>query len=200
MNFTLSLREVWGPSPRLDRQKGFFSSLLESLRLVDVEQMLLLYQGSVHKCTSKSWISLSPYLISMGLPPRSNNFGINFSAFSVQKWVTLLWGDTNFTLNRREVSGTTTHVDHLVKYFQNWLESRGLVDVEPLKLGPTWSNNRHGNKAVIKTLDRFMITDQVLQEVRNYRSWICPNHYSDHFPIMLELELIDPRPCYPIYI
>jgi hypothetical protein len=29
LNFTLSLREVWGPSPRVDHHRGFFLSFLE---------------------------------------------------------------------------------------------------------------------------------------------------------------------------
>jgi hypothetical protein len=41
LNFTLSLREIWGPNPREDRQRGFFSTLLESLKLVDLEPVKL---------------------------------------------------------------------------------------------------------------------------------------------------------------
>jgi hypothetical protein len=37
LNFTLSLREVWGPHPKEDRQQGFFLSFLESVNLMDVE-------------------------------------------------------------------------------------------------------------------------------------------------------------------
>jgi hypothetical protein len=41
LNFTLSLREVWGPSPKEDRQRGFFLSFLESVNLLDVEPVRL---------------------------------------------------------------------------------------------------------------------------------------------------------------
>jgi hypothetical protein len=41
MNFTLSLREVWGPRPKEDRQRGFFLSFLESVNLTDVEPVKL---------------------------------------------------------------------------------------------------------------------------------------------------------------
>lgn len=37
LNFTLSLREVWGSNPREDRQKGFFLSFMEAESLVDLE-------------------------------------------------------------------------------------------------------------------------------------------------------------------
>jgi len=41
MNPTLSLREVWGAHPRVNRQSGFFLSLLEKARLVDIEHVKL---------------------------------------------------------------------------------------------------------------------------------------------------------------
>jgi hypothetical protein len=37
LNFTLSLREVWGSNPREDRKKSFFLSFMEENKLVDLE-------------------------------------------------------------------------------------------------------------------------------------------------------------------
>jgi hypothetical protein len=41
LNFTLSLREIWGPNPREDRHKGFFLSFLEEESLVNLEPVKL---------------------------------------------------------------------------------------------------------------------------------------------------------------
>jgi hypothetical protein len=41
LNFTLSLREVWGLNPREDRQRGFFFSFMELSNLVDLEPVKL---------------------------------------------------------------------------------------------------------------------------------------------------------------
>jgi len=41
LNLTLSLRKVWGPSPKENRQRGFFLSFFESVNLIDMESMKL---------------------------------------------------------------------------------------------------------------------------------------------------------------
>jgi hypothetical protein len=59
-------------------------------------------------------------------------------------------------------------VDHLADFFANRLEACGLVDVEPLKLQPMWSNNRAGREIVLKCLDRFMVHNSILHKVVRY--------------------------------
>jgi hypothetical protein len=48
-------------------------------------------------------------------------------------------------------------VDRLVGFFHNLFNQAGVVDIEPIKLKPTWSNNRSGEDCVSKRLDRFLI-------------------------------------------
>ena len=39
-----------------------------------------------------------------------------------------------------------------------------MVDLNPVKMGPTWRNGRAGEEGVNKRLDRFLVADQLVQE------------------------------------
>ena len=73
------------------------------------------------------------------------------------------------------------HVD----FFHFHIEAVGLVDVKPITIKPTWINKRNGFYSVSNRLDRFMVSDAVLQGVDRYRSSIDSNRCSDHNPIFL---------------
>jgi hypothetical protein len=57
----------------------------------------------------------------------------------------------------------------------------------------TWRNNRADNSSVSKLIDRFQVSDNFLQGVDRYRSWIDQNRCSYHNPILLELEYSNPK-------
>jgi hypothetical protein len=56
----------------------------------------------------------------------------------------ILGGNLNFTTSFREVWGEHSRVYLLQPYFSKLLQEEGMVDVEPLKLLPTWRNGRGG--------------------------------------------------------
>jgi hypothetical protein len=56
----------------------------------------------------------------------------------------ILGSDLNFTTSFREVWGEHSRVYPLQPYFSKLLQEEGMVDVEPLKLLPTWRNGRGG--------------------------------------------------------
>jgi hypothetical protein len=62
------------------------------------------------------------------------------------------------------------------------------VDIEPIKLRPTWNNNRSSRDVDAKRLDHFMILDTLIQKVEKFRTWVGGTRLSDHFPIWLEFE------------
>jgi hypothetical protein len=70
------------------------------------------------------------------------------SWFSEQEVV--VGGDLNFSLGASEVWGPRSSLDPLVDYFTHFLESFGLLDVESVKLQPTWRNMRVGEARVAK--------------------------------------------------
>jgi hypothetical protein len=55
------------------------------------------------------------------------------------------------------VLGGNTRVDILAYFLRHKIEEARLMDVEPIKLVPTWRNNRYKEARVSKCLDRFLI-------------------------------------------
>jgi hypothetical protein len=62
------------------------------------------------------------------------------------------------------------------------------VDVEPLKLLPTWRNGRGGQDYIAKRLDRFLIFEDLVISGFRYRSVVCNLNIYDHMPVILHLE------------
>jgi hypothetical protein len=54
------------------------------------------------------------------------------------------------------------------------------VDVEPVKLSPTWRNFRTGDEEVAKILDRFLVSEALLNLGSNFRSGVEVGGISDH--------------------
>ena len=69
----------------------------------------------------------------------------------------ILGGDLNLTLSEKENWGTLARQDGLSSLFARLFESKELVDIRPLKLTPTWRNNRSGEHEISKRLDRFFL-------------------------------------------
>jgi len=70
------------------------------------------------------------------------------------------------------------------------------VDVEPLKLLPTWSNGR-GHDFIAKRLDRFLISEDLTISGFRYRSVVCNLKISDHMSVILHLEKDNREVSYP---
>jgi hypothetical protein len=60
------------------------------------------------------------------------------------------------------VWGAHAREDPLHPYFSQLIQDEGLVDVEPLKLLPTWRNGRGGHDYIAKRLDRFFLFLRIL--------------------------------------
>jgi len=65
----------------------------------------------------------------------------------------ILGSDLNFTTSCREVWGVHTRAEPLHPYFSQLIEEEGLVDVEPIKVLPTWKNGRRGQDYIAKRMD-----------------------------------------------
>jgi hypothetical protein len=109
----------------------------------------------------------------------------------------ILGGDLNFTTSSREMWGAHSRVDPLHPFFRQLLLGEGLVDVEPLKLIPTWRNGRGGLDYIAKRLDRFLISEELLMSGIRYRSWVCNTKISDHMPVILHVENDIRKVSYP---
>jgi hypothetical protein len=109
----------------------------------------------------------------------------------------ILGGNLNFTTSNREVWGAHARVDPLHLYFSQLIQVEGLVDVEPLKLLPTWRNGRGGQDYIAKRLDRFLISEDLALSGFRYRTWVCNLKISDHMLVILHLEQDKGKVCYP---
>jgi len=100
----------------------------------------------------------------------------------------IIGGDLNFSLGRSKVWGPSARADVLPDLFIQKLAGRNMIDLEPVKLKPTWRNNRVGDHRVAKRLDRFLISEQLVESNLNFRQWIGSGGASDNFPIFLEFQ------------
>jgi endonuclease/exonuclease/phosphatase family metal-dependent hydrolase len=90
----------------------------------------------------------------------------------------IMGGDLNFTTSSREMWGAHIRVDPLHLYFSQLIQGEGMVDVEPLKLLPTWQNGRGGLDYITKRLDWFFISEDLVMSRIRYRTWVCNSKIS----------------------
>eukprot|EP00253_Pinus_taeda_P015079 PITA_15079 len=109
----------------------------------------------------------------------------------------LIGGDLNFSLGAAEIWGTSARIDPLTYFFSPLFHSHKLLDVNLIKAKPTWRNRRTGEEHISKRLDRFLINDRMASIVPSFRQWVGEGGNSDHFPILLELTKISPKPVAP---
>lgn len=109
----------------------------------------------------------------------------------------VLGGDLNFSIGSAEAWGPSVREDSPSDFFQNILISNNLIDVNLIKLKPTWRNRRVGEARVAKRLDRFLINKELSSRIPMFRQWVEEGGPSDHFPIFLELSKPPPKPLTP---
>jgi len=100
----------------------------------------------------------------------------------------VIGGDLNFSLGQSEVWGPHAHPDTLADFFVQKLVEKEWLDIEPLKLKPTWRNNRCGENRIAKRIDRFLVAEQLVDRFFQVKQWVGSGGRSDHFPIFLELQ------------
>jgi hypothetical protein len=95
------------------------------------------------------------------------------------------------------VWGVHARADALHPYFSELIQDEGLVDVEPLKLLPTWRNGRGEHEYMAKRLNRFFISEDLAISGFRYRTLVCNLNISDHMPVILHLEQENRKVSYP---
>ena len=83
-------------------------------------------------------------------------------------------------------------------YFVQKLVEKGLLDIEPVKLKPTWRNNRSGEARMAKRIDRFLAAEQLVDSFFLVRQWVGSGGLSDHFPIFFEIKKGPINPSSPL--
>jgi hypothetical protein len=77
------------------------------------------------------------------------------------------------------------------------LEDVGLFDVEPIEMKPTWRNKRIRDERIAKTLDRFLVSEPLLDDTIRIRQRVSSGGESDHFPVLLEMASAEKQPPIP---
>ena len=73
--------------------------------------------------------------------------------------------------------------------FKTLPEQLKLVDIENNNGTFTWSNRRSGNQHVACWLDRFLLTEELIERDICMESLILPKAVYDHWPITLQLAI-----------
>ncbi|XP_012442051.2 uncharacterized protein LOC105767072 [Gossypium raimondii] len=81
----------------------------------------------------------------------------------------------------------------LMDEFANFLDELNLSDVKTCNGWYTWTNNRDGNGLVKERLDRFIISDAVMESLPFLITYIVRQSKSDHEAILLDTEGNKPK-------
>lgn len=109
---------------------------------------------------------------------------IKYDVFLQQSQV-ILGRDLKFTISPREVWGHQARLDPLHPYLINLFKEVGLINVETMNLGPTWSSGKEGVDGIVKHLDRFLLSEELISSVHRFWSWVVPSFFFDHMPMVL---------------
>jgi len=106
-------------------------------------------------------------------------------------------GDLNLTISNGEVWGGSSCSGSLTNLFNSIFQTHNLIDLHLDKLTSTWCNVRSGTDFIAKRLDRFMVSEGLLLNIKLYRSWVEFPFVLDHAPILLQLENTTQPKAYP---
>lgn len=110
----------------------------------------------------------------------------------------IVGGDLNFSLGSSEIWGPEAIPDPLAKFFTNYLVQKDLIDLNPIKLNPTWRNRWVGEERIAKRLERFLIGDLIAcSPIFQARQWVDWGGELDHNPIILEIQQDSHKPPSP---
>jgi hypothetical protein len=97
-------------------------------------------------------------------------------------------------MSLEEKTGGSKRLDPESSKFQALPAHLNLVDIENSNGTFTWSNRRSGNQQVACRLDRFLVTEELIESGLCMESLILPKAGSDHWPIALQI-LADTTPA-----
>jgi len=97
-------------------------------------------------------------------------------------------GDFNMILTLEEKTGGTKRLGQESGNFKTLIDQLNLVDIETRNGIFTWSNRRSGHQHVACCLDRFLVTETLLEGDPALEANIMPKLGSEHWPIVFSLD------------
>ncbi|KAK8283598.1 hypothetical protein V6Z12_D08G105400 [Gossypium hirsutum] len=108
-----------------------------------------------------------------------------------ERWI--VGGDSNAILNSSEKEGGHKKSKTAMDNFRDIMEELNLNDVKTNNGWFTWSNNRDGSRLIKERLDRFFISDAIIEKMSFLTSYIVRQSKSDHEAILLDLCRSKPK-------
>jgi mannosylglycoprotein endo-beta-mannosidase len=101
----------------------------------------------------------------------------------------IIGGDFNMILTLEEKTGGNKRLEQDSGMLKTLIEQLNLVDIETRNGTFTWSNRRIGHQHVACRLDRFLVTEALLESDQAMEANILPKSGSDHWPIAFCMDL-----------
>jgi exonuclease III len=108
---------------------------------------------------------------------------------STRNWI--LGGDFNMILTPEEKTGGTKRLEQDSGKFKALIDNLKLVDIENNNGTFTWSNRRSGAQHIACRLDRFLVSEELMESGSQLESLIIPRAGSDHWPLLLSMNIHD---------
>jgi exonuclease III len=91
-------------------------------------------------------------------------------------------------LSLEEKTGGSKKLEQDSGKFKTLIDHLKLVDIENSNGTFTWSNRRSGNQHIACRLDRFLVTEELMETGSYLESLILPKSGSDHWPLAVNLD------------
>eukprot|EP00253_Pinus_taeda_P011292 PITA_11292 len=102
-------------------------------------------------------------------------------------WV--IGGDFNLIRSLEEKKGGIRKADQYMEMFNDMIDELRLVDIQTINGICTWNNRRGGKNQIALRLDRFLVSEPVMNKDVFVEAKIMPCLGSDHWPIRLEVDI-----------
>eukprot|EP00253_Pinus_taeda_P008691 PITA_08691 len=101
----------------------------------------------------------------------------------------IIGGDFNLIRSLEEKKGGIRKTDNLMERFNALIDDLRLVDIQTINGICTWNNRRGGKNQIASRLDRFLVSESIMNKDIFVEGQILPSLGSDHWPIKLEVDI-----------
>jgi len=115
------------------------------------------------------------------------NLTVMRSMYPESPWI--VGGDFNMIKALGEKRGELRRTEIDMEAFGDWTEAQRLVDIQTINGIHTWNNMRGGRHQIASRLDRFLLSEQIMNWDIFIEAEILPGMGSDHWPIKVELDI-----------
>lgn len=101
----------------------------------------------------------------------------------------IVGGDFNLIRSLEEKMGGIRKPDQYMEMFNDMIDDIRLVDIQTINGVYTWNNRRGGKNQIASRLDRFLVSETIMNKDVFVEEKIMPSLGSDHWPIRLEVDI-----------